>query len=76
MGEELIGPALALRGQRLLDRGRLDKALADAEKAFVPPQPKKAGAKQKAGTKKAAKKPTPVKAKSAKKKTTTKRLAA
>jgi ParB family transcriptional regulator, chromosome partitioning protein len=43
--------------------------LADAEKAFVPPQPKKAGAKQKAGTKKVTKKPTPVKAKSAKKKT-------
>ena len=50
--------------------------LADAEKAFVPPQPKQPAVKQKTGSKKTAKKSTPVKTKSAKKKTTTKRLAA
>ncbi len=50
--------------------------LADAEKAFVPPRPKKPAVKQKTGIKKTAKKSTPVKTKSAKKNTTTKRLAA
>ncbi len=34
VGGETIGPALALRGQRSLERGRLDRALADAERAI------------------------------------------
>ena len=51
-------------------------SLTEAEKVFVPPQPKKLEGKKKVATKKAAKKSTPVKAKSVKKKTPTKRLAA
>jgi ParB family chromosome partitioning protein len=51
-------------------------SLIEAEQTFAPPQPKKLEAKKKVATKKAAKKPTPVKTKSAKKKTTTKHLAA
>ena len=51
-------------------------SLTEAEQVFAPPQAKQREAKKKVATTKAAKKPTPVKAKSAKKKTTTKRLAA
>ena len=51
-------------------------SLIEAEQVFAPPEPEKPAAKKKVGTKKAAKKPTPVKTNSAKKKRTTKRLAA
>jgi ParB family chromosome partitioning protein len=51
-------------------------SLIEAEHVFAPPQPKKLEAKKKVATKRAVKKPTPVKTKFAKKKTTSKRLAA
>jgi ParB family transcriptional regulator, chromosome partitioning protein len=51
-------------------------SLTEAEQVFAPAQPKKLNAKKNLATKKAAKKPAPVKGKSTKKKAAIKRLAA
>jgi hypothetical protein len=67
---------LALTTHAGIPRENEIDSLAEAEKAFAPPEAKKPAAKNKVATKKAAKKPTPLRTKSAKKKTTSKRFAA